>query len=349
MFKKTLVFTFVLFNCLYFDIIAQPVITNAYCPDTGDVFVYWKITDTLAMQPGPAGAGVTWNFNSLPYSLDQIQYDYFQTQASPWDSLFPASNIGAEIHDLMTGTRYEFYYTDSNTLRKTGTRNITVNNHFNGSYKLFSYPMSYGDFCSDTITGTWNDSMGLCFGNVTTTYDGYGTLIIPLIPGGSGSTFTNVARVKIVEDIDFNFGAGFDLFEHTVTYLWIEDNTVYSKSPLLFMKTTDESGVATSHTKTAGFRYQVIHPGMPQLNSGEMNVQVFPNPGFTTCTLLDESCASGKSRSIQMVNTLGEIVYSETADCVLEKKLDVSSLSPGLYFFEIRNPVRTSRVKFIKL
>lgn len=72
-------------------------------------------------------------------------------------------------------------------------------------------------------------------------------------------------------------------------------------------------------------------------------MEVFPNPSSGTVTLRGSELMTG----IDVVNTLGQIVFKKSINNVTEDTFDVSELSSGIYFIRVYND--SKRPIFIRL
>ncbi|NCA84493.1 MAG: DUF1566 domain-containing protein [Clostridia bacterium] len=87
--------------------------------------------------------------------------------------------------------------------------------------------------------------------------------------------------------------------------------------------------------------------GINDLKLNENNLNIYPSPATDNITVeMGETKAS--TSSLQIVNILGEVIYSESEDFSTRITIDVSEFNPGIYFVILQNEGNVSSRKFIK-
>jgi hypothetical protein len=101
-----------------------------------------------------------------------------------------------------------------------------------------------------------------------------------------------------------------------------------------------------------GFPFELFGSSVSGINETSLinNVSVFPNPvtDFVDVTINRQT---GKKLKIEMVNMLGEIVYSneQAGQIAGTQKIDCSTLAPGIYFVKVTAGTETVTSKFSKI
>jgi hypothetical protein len=167
------------------------------------------ICDTVGVSAGNAGAGVTWNFSGLiaktTYSTPVSTTYYYAPSSTPWASYFPSATIASKSKSSST---YAYTYATSTATGTWGNYTSGTKSDNGACYVLsqpyvyFTCPCSYGcSFTNETrgyMCGT--NSFGTTLKTTTKTYDGYGTLILPI------GSYPNTVRFKTLETtIDSSF------------------------------------------------------------------------------------------------------------------------------------------------
>lgn len=291
---------------------AQPVLTEALNPVVGDVYTYNSQNISSGINPGPSGAGVTWNFN---FTTDSVwnTVTWFAPTSSPFNSQFPEANIAS----FNSFGKWEHFITGDSlinlgdTIMRYSDPKITM-----------SFPETFNKSFTDSFAGVYSPIPGSQYnftGDLTVNYDAYGTLLLPW------ASFTNVARIHTHENMVVP-GIAFDS-TRIDKYQWF---TSTEKFPVLTMAI-----INTIDNDTA-----VITQYYVELNSVFVNVKenesladfkLFPNPATDEINLKGE----GRFRW-ELFDSLGRLVNDSKGVYVRnETKLDVSALKSGLYFIKI--------------
>ncbi len=344
--KKIIVLQLLLISLSAFS---QPVITSLYNPIYGDIYVYKIVDDTSTAQQGQAGAGVIWNLASMHGQLTTRQYNWKQTALTNDAGIFGAnSNLAAEIIQNGFSPRFEYFnvgpgFTDD--MKKVGVHiDFAVTNFF-GGYMLFDYPLSYGQSCTDSMIG----STGVAYvnGRSTATYDGHGTL---QLEAQSGGNFSNVARIKVVEDYIVNYGPVET--HHVETYYWMDNQTaLLRKQPIVIMMTHEwiDLNGTSQREKLALMRQILFQNEVPQLALNASNVSVFPNPfenkisialpGINTEINIELSDLTGRVvMNIQLLKSASNRV----------EEISLNDLTDGVYLAKISSEEGSVVKKIVK-
>ena len=85
--------------------------------------------------------------------------------------------------------------------------------------------------------------------------------------------------------------------------------------------------------------------GIPSFNKDPETITIYPNPSSTILNI--HSQLSILNSQLLITDILGNDVYKETLNGI-DNSVDVSHLSNGVYFYEVRSEMKEVRGKFIK-
>lgn len=173
-------------------------------PASGDV-QSTKYLDSTATLDKSGGASKTWNYsssvtNSTNTAVSTISY----TTASsiPGASMFTAAGANVAAKDSS-----QFLKSGTNALEMIGQMQADGSVLFlSNTMKLMQFPFTYPNNYTDTYSGTQtipslSGTLNIS-GNISTSADGYGTIILPSSP--TNLTFNNVLRVKQTNTMNIN-------------------------------------------------------------------------------------------------------------------------------------------------
>jgi len=184
-------------------LLAQPDFTRADLFEIGDMSQHLAV-DGTNIDPGPAGNGVTWDFSDLVRTpADDYEVNWQAVSTAPNAGQFPAANL-VEVQDAGPVDAYTFYdVTDTRfTLLGLDLPDIGVL-IYTDTVIWLDFPLTFNQTQMDDFIGTYTATVNGVTGTVnrtgdlTTKYDGYGTLILP-----NGKTVENVRRLKIDQTVD---------------------------------------------------------------------------------------------------------------------------------------------------
>lgn len=253
--------------CFTFSALAAsaqiPTLTSTTNPQIGD----WQLVyGTDSFNVGSSGAGVTWNFSTLPINTTDTTYAS-ACSTSPYCSTFPGTTVYAHTQ---ASTSYLFYNTTTTTFSIAGeysTGAIPYSNYEDILRYPFTYNSTYVDsFAATYVSGssTFNRS-----GAITVTADGYGTLILP------NGTFTNALRIHRSENYsDSMVGFPFGFSYLTDIYTWYVPGIRQA-----LLSQTQLTIVGSGPTpKTAFFTNQTPSLGASNLQMTDEAFILYPNP-----------------------------------------------------------------------
>lgn len=323
--KKIYIFTIFVFTIN--QIQAQLTLTKSFNEPVIGQFYDTKTIDTTSTLPmSVIGAGTTWNVSGITES-GAINTNTFSAPAAypGASSTFPGVTM---VQENLTTNDLSYIKSTPTTLElvgaytNVGIANAELNYNSNSAI-LLSYPINMGYLNNDTGAGTISTSTlsGVFTSTLQTISDGSGTLIF-----NGAVSLTNCLRVKIKQNIAFNFLAG--ALVGTVDQITYNYYHSSSKFPVFT--------VAYSHIVSPGFSFGGIPPintrqaktetlsgvaiGIfePQLN--DVIFKVFPNPANSSLNI-HFVLTQSENYVVEIFNCLGQIV----------KTMPLSNLSPGLY------------------
>jgi hypothetical protein len=288
-----------------------------------------------AMPTGVTGTNVVWNFTALNTQSLLISSAYVTPTAVASASAYSGCTMVQK-----QGTLYSYYKSVTSPTTQTefmGISSSSLNMNFSNTAIAAKYPMTFGSTINDNFSGSFSFSVsGNVTGNVNTIADGTGTLNLPL-----GLTYTNVLRVKSVQNMTMTSGP-FPVATVKQTSYYFYDAS--EKFPILTLNYTSMALTGQSPTVTAGAagNADVVLVGLKEQSLLNSQLAVYPNP---VSDHLNFDLSNGfNAKEIKIYTQLGQCIYCN----VYENSLNVSELSAGIYFVEIKGEKGTVRKKFIK-
>jgi len=318
---------------------AQITLLSTDLTSVGDQITRW--TDTVpAYGPGPAGAGVVWDFSMAQYDTIAIT-DVVTVASTPFSSTFASSDYA------MTGGTgsYLYFQHDAGQMTTTGAAGDLlgtgeqIESPFSDPLVLHQFPRSYLSSFDDTYAFvTEADGAGLPTpfpvyrvrlthnGHVYDTTDAYGTLITP------EGTY-QALRVKSVDLTT-------DLLEYKL----------FSFSPwAVFSNTSDTTTSFSWHAKEeklaiaefaydsignpARFTFSTVPPVVTTAIGQTLTQQgivLYPQPADAQLNLTGATSLSHAKAVI--CSLTGKRIRSED---VTDDRIDVSQLPPGMYILHL--------------
>ncbi len=308
-------------------VFAQPVITEATnSPVAGDSFYVYDASRSIGFSAGSAGYGVTWDFSTVPIKLiDSVTYltcastahtDSFsgcQVAVRFW--VPDRSDPGYDYYTAdSTGFYYQGFYSPASGLGPMV---------WNKPNLLYYYPLSLGSTADDTCISYTRHS------EIITHYecDGYGTLKLP------GTTHTNVLRLHRT-----NLDCPRCIYQGRETYIWLKPGLHHE----LVSANFDTSGGTLHMIRGLVYSTSELPVGLP--SQPKIANKIYPNPAkdqlnieLTTLEPCDYSVLTPTGTILDHREGLtGKIT------------VDISTLSPGLYYVKLHSISENEVVKFVK-
>lgn len=220
--NRFLILTILLVGSL--EVLAQPAIGRSDFYHIGDV-VQYRVVDPGNVQPGPAGNGVTWDFRGMTRnSAEDYEIRFQAPSVAPNAANFPEANM-VQVQDTGDYTAYSFLLATDDMIRLEGLDIPDLGVVTYSDKSLWAnLPFTFGETQTDAFIGqyTFNVSgvSGISHrtGDLTTTYDGYGTLILP-----DGQSFSGARRLKLEQTVNDEIvvqGFSITTTVDTITYQW---------------------------------------------------------------------------------------------------------------------------------
>jgi hypothetical protein len=329
-----LLFLLVLAGCLN----AQVSLTQAFHePVLNEVDRNYKL-DTAAYNVGLplniAGANVVWDFSLLTGIFPVISDTIISPAAAISGSAYPAATYCQKRNEI-----YTFFKSVSSPSQTEllGAYSPTLSLTFTNTAIIATYPVSYGYTKTDVVSGSCKlgTTNGACNGSITVLADGTGTVIFPF-----GNTFTNVLRVRSVQELTVSSG----LFPigsiNQYIYSYYAPGKKYPILTVQYQKYQFIAGTPTITTLVSGNGNYFSVAGMEEETSRFDHHLLAPNPFQSSLTLTAE--LKKGLQHIYLYGPTGELVLSAEATT----DIDTEALPPGIYLAEVQT---RSGIHFQKL
>lgn len=313
--KLFLSFTFILFTSV---LSSQPIISfDVMLPSDGDSINYF--CDTISgFDPGPAGEAVIWDFSSIASGPNLTNYFWAASCGNigsteeftpfgiggPWLSWWGSTWGTTERQIIVDDSSFSFCW--------IGGLEFQMN--FDEPFKVFRFPLTYGLENMSSFTGLCDDGIfeegapDPFAGSSNMIVDGYGTLI--LVTG----VFTDVLRVKVVDDISCNYG-------QIESYYWFKEGITY---PLFkYLKNINDN---------AEFEFvRQNDPVIVPILDIQPDISVYPNPAdeFLIVDGIESATAEIYNLNGQLIS-IQEILNTGA-------KISLLMLNDGIYLLKIFN------------
>jgi hypothetical protein len=335
---------------------AQPTFTQSSMPAIGTTVVSIN-ADSVGVSQGSAGANQTWNFASVVPDGTTNTNMFVSPSTTPYASTFPTSNYSGVAATTSGGTGYTYMILNSSGLSLIGIAiqsSVNIVYDYSDPQNILTFPWTYNSSVSDSYTAfatyvvsgfTMNQYR---YGNSTVTADAWGTLTTP------EGTFTNTLRNTTVQHtVDSTTYVGFPI-PATVT---IQDQTSYSWSSSsthnnLFTLTYTDIDQAGSLTSSKSVYYSAVGSGVNELKSAKP-LAAYPNPvtNNNRVHLQADDMNTGNAdfivtdvqgREVKRLNFYVTPANHHSVD------IEVSDLTPGLYFIRIQQENAQFSSRFVK-
>jgi hypothetical protein len=327
-----LIVTFLVSTSMYAQISLNSS-THGYVP--GDAYTYY-FGDTTGFNPGTGGANKTWTFNSWTIIPNLNTINYIDPATTPFVSSFPTATCATN----QEGT-YTYYKLGTAGYFVEGIADSLLTMPYPDDEKMFTYPFTFNTNSVDYFSGsvTISGIRAARNGKITSIGDGWGNLTV------NGKTYNNVLRAKIFQEMsDYQIvvasgDTAVAIHYKMTSYHWYRAN---SKEPIInYMEIKmwlgDVSGEPYLVTKEILVDNEVT--GINDHRSETMNFSVYPNPGKDAVTI-ESKFTIPQKLTIEIINSNGQVVYTEDIIAgagILNHKIDVSTLSQGIYTVKILN------------
>jgi hypothetical protein len=306
---------------------AQPVINSADYDPTAVAEYDFKYGTPQQIDPGAAGANVSWDFSALNVSTDYPVTSHICPGAAECDSFATTNQY------LITNANHIFYNRSATEELKVGlTFGMNSITTYTIPYKCIQFPITFNQTYSSNYSAIVMGSITQP-GTLNSIIDGYGTLTTPL------GTFTDVLRQKLTDQWTQHSGGASEDFTIT-TYMWYKAGI---NQPILTIEitTVDQGPGAPPPDPTYTVTYMAALP--PTAINGPLNleeaVHIYPNPVSHNGTMM--LTVKGCSVStIKMTNVIGQEIMNwnnDAKDATQNIKLPISTahLAAGIYLLTV--------------
>ena len=296
--------------------------------------VFYVMDSSAVSMSAVTGTGVTWDYSTLYGELGVATNtdNVILASTAPHASTF----TNAEYNDDLA-TFASIYFSnspDSTTIYgyvfTLDTYEVIIH-HSGNPLKALTYPIAVGGTYADVTAGVVDVNSGFATGTTTgtatVTVDGFGTLNV------SGDSYTNVIRVKLVENISTALVIPFVGTDNgTVT------RTIYSYYQLgtdkqaIFMHGTVviASTLLNDSYTSVYYAFEPEYASVAEVNNGTFGV--YPNPANTMVSITTD----GTAEQLNVFNTAGQLVASVINPTATEM-IDVTNFVAGMYVIQITN------------
>ena len=334
MFKKLLPSLF-LAGCVATSY-AQPTLTAAnFNPQIGDAFVS-HICDPTGVVPGPGGANVTWNFNTLTTtSIDTGTAT--ACSMTPDSALFPGSTYAIVSHATHV---IPYYIASTSKLSQNGYYIATdTNGVYSDPIDQIHYPFTYLDSFADDYAGiiTLDTNIVHETGTINVKCDGYGILNLP---GFADSSVLRVHSTQLFVDSANLFGTAIIQTFLLETYAWYAPNY---HSPLLAILITTQIGGTYTNTAVSYAPVQVHSASVPQIQGISSSLKLYPNPAQNELNI-EFNDAENEQVRISLVDVLGRevaVIGEGPATKLQQTTYNTTGIAKGLYILRLQSATET--------
>ncbi|MBK9046837.1 MAG: T9SS type A sorting domain-containing protein [Bacteroidetes bacterium] len=263
------------------------------------------------------GNGVMWDATSLtPMSgIPVLQLIYGSPASTPHAALYPFSNY-VQYDPALTATfNYDYLIISSDSVAKAGDYAPSGKHEiYQNPDKHLIFPFAYGQSFTDTYAKTnYSDATTVSSyqtGSRTVTFNGYGTLMLPM------GNFTNVGLFTSVRTNS--------LGPNSTTLIWIDLN---DGQQLLYFSENDGSVIVAYNP---GLSSALAHA------TDFATVSVAPNPFSTTCILNIALTELSRNPSLTIYDQQGRTIETLAINSN-QMMLTRDGLANGTYIYVVRN------------
>lgn len=307
---------------------AQTLTVANHVPVQGDLYKTADCT-TVGIVPGAAGAGMLWSFTTV--TLNTVSNYTVATVPASLTALYANASVAAETGSTATA----FYSSTANNLFYWGGNIVVnaynVNLNYSSAAVYAIYPMSYGAANSNTIAGavTVSGLAGTFAGTCNITADGTGTIALP------ARTFTNVLRIKTVQNISFTISGT----PGTLTQTYFDYYSPgLSKIPLFTIATSSISsalGSSSQTVATANADYATV--GVQEFTKEVPDLSLYPNPakGNFNLSFTNENA---ENSSVEIINSIGQVIRKQNLGSEkgsVKYNINLDGMDSGFYFVKV--------------
>jgi hypothetical protein len=330
---KPMKYTFLLLSCI-FGVTAKAQFNQSNEANVGQNNIMFFCDSSVTSYANVTGAGVTWDYSQLLGYYGQTRdLQVIDATTSTFNTIFTTSTKGLKVQNAITNffnstpterTSQGFVYEEP-TLGVL-TADFSVNNE-----KMMNYPYALGNSLTDTFDGMLSFTYAgipqnpSCTGNVYTSVDGQGTLLLP-----SGSSISNVLRYQTTDSIfaTVNFLGNdipIELVRNQYEYYDLANNTLP-----VFMYTRviiQAQGATAPINKQTIVLSSVLPTAFVGLENNSMsNLSMYPNPSDG---MIRFNGIMGEA-TIEIYDLSGKKVVTQ-ANLISGAEVNTGNLEAGMY------------------
>jgi hypothetical protein len=303
---------------------------------TGDKTAYFEADNTAPNQDATAGANVTWDYSTLSpttQNAGSVKDSIIDNTNTDYPDAYHQEQFDGGINVFFTNTPTEV--TSYGFIFDLNGQNATIKYDVDPMQSAV-FPMAFGssDYV-DVIDGHLlavavgtNVNIAVV-GTATVKADGTGTLLL------GTTTFTDVIRIKTIEVLDGNVPAIPGIFAGGPVTITRTSYAYYSLSDSklpVFLHGGLTAIVPTQPDVIQVNVWSSVDLSTGSITSEEMSsTSIFPNPATELVSI-----ESSNATSINIFNTVGQVVYSNSNPSTIES-VDVSTFETGIYIVEVKN------------
>ncbi|MCF8230277.1 MAG: T9SS type A sorting domain-containing protein [Bacteroidales bacterium] len=317
---------------------SQIVVTNADVVGKGNIVVQSNDENPDgSIQPGEAGADMSWDFSALAGTSNDTMA-FMDPAQTPFADEFPMANLAIDISDS------GFLYVERNDDRMALV-GLAVEIDTLGEFRadvdpaqsMVEFPLEYGNTYSGTSEMTFHleynqtgiDSIRIKQTmNINREADAWGEMSIPMgtynvLRVHQTSTITDSVWVKSFLGWNFVYR-----FENNIdSYSWW--STDAGTGFVIATLSMDESG----NVMNATYMKSEVSQGTNELNIDDALVKVYPNPAENNLYFEFDKTFDGR---VQILDLTGRIIDSKQTDG-LKTSFNLVGQTQGVYFYRVIN------------
>ena len=338
----------VLFFLLAYSLHAQITIGAGDFANAGDTVRVSNANIPNGLNYKATGADTTWDYSFLQWNTQQIDQMLNPLNTNPIYALYygnvgfnnnrsnlaSTGSLSINIASLITlNNEYNFFYKSNSLYEQQGIGisidGIPTSIAFSSKDVLYNFPLNYGDNTQSNSSYKISvPSLGAYVEQQTRTnsVDGWGTLITPFGTFPVLRVFTQIDANDsfYIDTVHFGFNIPVPTQRQ---YKWIG---IGQKEPLLQINTQVVLGIETinSIVYRDSVRNRPVVAGIDELNSGNLDFEVYPNPASAKFNVIRKDAGSEAQLTIADLN--GREILFKTLKSASET-IDVSQWSKGVY------------------
>ena len=335
---KLIVLPFALILAVYLTN-AQPVFQSSNLPTTGDQITYNLADSSSIASSGAAGSNVRWDFSGVRINGDSMLLRYEDPTRSPYADVFPEATVAEQNADTWS----YFERTGSTWTRLGESSDFFQGSQWTDPLTIASFPWVFGQQIVDEMQHIFisDGTVTRRNGQITSTYDGYGTLILP-----QGS-FENVMRIHydqvMIDSSEFPVGPStvdIVVTSRIQAWIWYQPG---KHQPLFAMDTTTiqiEMGPPLNRNQITQQVHVQVSRTSPLVSVRETasgnhpDLEVHPNPAVGDVVVTVGDHANGAT--ILVMDPYGRVVDSSTVQNG-ENRFHLGHLPAGVYHMVLRD------------